>query len=220
MRVSQSGATLEATSFTSLALYLQFLGMDKILELGLHDIVCRYFVKTYFMLVNRPEQLLNLCPRYLGQCSQHSLWESSLCVKAFYQLLDTYSWWTPGAKVTANAKELLYTNKEIYGKADFLLRSIRHPLILDETVTVCPLLLICLVKWPTLSALKSSIRSFLCSSSLYYRAIKYGPKPPKLYVDVLLRGATPVELMNTIYYIFTPHINRRVEELLVYLRLL
>src|ERR1019366_1873986 len=110
---------MEDTTFTPIALYIQFLGMDKILELGIHDAVRKNLVKTYFMLVNKPEQLLTLCPDHLELCSKHPLWEKHLCVPAFYTLLDTYKWWTPSMK----GRKLKGQDREIKEQDGLLLRN-------------------------------------------------------------------------------------------------
>ena len=171
--------------------YITFLGMDKIAELELAHRVAQLYPDTYYEMVTRSEQLLLLCPEHLNKCSKHPLWKNSHCLRVFYDLLKCNSYWHPGG--SRPSKE----TKELYGKADFLLRSIGHSLQLDATTTPCSLLLICLVKWPTLSVPVEVIRRFV---SLYIHAflntLIRGPKAVELYGDVLLRAITPQQLLD------------------------
>ena len=216
---------LSDTEFRPLSRYIQFLGMDRICELELYDTVRTRFPKSFYLIVNKPEQLLSFCPDHQELATQHPLWEPSLCYRAFQYLLVKYSSWYPyfGEPLLSDT---LYTKrsnsketKEIYNKADFLIRHMPKPTRLGRDVVGCSLLLICLVKWPTLSApeeiVYDCIRWPLCPT------IRYGPKSPVLYAKVLLDmgKAHPEELIQTVEGVYVSSMNiERIVEFLEYVR--
>ena len=191
------------TEFRPLSRYIQFLGMDRIIELNMYEKIRRLFCKSFYLIINKPEQLLDLSLDYLEQCIKHPLWDQFLYLRAFQLLLSKHKEWYPdffhhhGKPPKPEARK---ETKELYSKADFLIRHMPKPTILGKDVIGCPLLLICLVKWPSLSIPAELVRECISRPVRLYSTIEYGPKSPVLYANILVRmgGLSSSSLIQTI----------------------
>jgi hypothetical protein len=124
---------------TGLSVYLQNIGLTRLIALGADTILLKRFPVTYYLAIDESHQLLNLCPTYLLRCMHQRLWNKNLIPEVFVRLLETYKNWkcpTRSAKDGVNSMHI---------RAEALFSHVEERILVAERTNCSPILVYWLI---------------------------------------------------------------------------